>query len=63
MNKEAFPIQFCPECGKRIFDKEEENTHAMCIQWGIMKNKYRRRAEWIQACIENGKRITEIMKL
>jgi len=49
------PIQFCPECGKRI--RTEDDGHASCIAWGIQTKKYAVLDDWVKACIKNGERV------
>ena len=61
--KYAVPVQFCAECGHRILDRPNDTSHDHCIAWGILINKYKRKADWSEACIRNGKRVTDIMKL
>lgn len=51
----AEPIQFCPECGKRI--RVEDDGHAACVAWGIQTKKYTVPDDWLKACIENGERV------
>ena len=51
----AEPIQFCPECGKRIMI--DDKGHAACITWGIQTKKYTVPDDWLKACIENGERV------
>jgi hypothetical protein len=57
----AAPVQFCPECGERVLEKPNDDTHMVCIAWGIKIGKYRGKADWIEACIKNGKRVTDIV--
>jgi hypothetical protein len=61
--KYATPIQFCPECGHRILEGRSDNKHEACIAWGRMMNKYRDTVDWVAACLKNGQRVLEIIKL
>ena len=56
----AAPVQFCPECGHRVLESPTD-AHDTCIAWGIKMGKYRGKANWIEACIKNGERITKII--
>ena len=56
----AVPVQFCPECGHRVLERPSD-AHNACIAWGIKIKKYRGKSDWIEACIKNGERITEIL--
>lgn len=59
----ALPIQFCPECGEMILKSTKDGEHAECIAWGIKLKKYRGKSDWISACIQNGERVNEVLKL
>ena len=51
----AEPLQYCPECGKRVV--VDDRAHAACIAWGIQTKKYTIVNDWVKACVENGERV------
>lgn len=66
MAEYAEPIQFCPDCGKRV--RVDITEHISCINWGIWLQlykcqKYENKEDWIKACIKNGERVTRTIKI
>lgn len=51
---------FCPQCGAEFFGTDTKD-HEQCIRWGISVRGYKGRAGWIEACIANGRRVTETL--
>lgn len=58
--KPFFPLKYCCECGTQI---NNEELHYTCIKWGLMLKKYKTTTDWHVACLENGKRVANVLKI
>jgi hypothetical protein len=54
-----YPLAFCQECGKQALSSSD---HQRCFEWGFMRRKYKIKDDWWRACLENGLRISYIIK-